>query len=75
MTLDDAIAGKSYRIISVLGDRNVRRRLYDIGFAANSVITVVKRAPFHGAVLVTMRNCSVALRSFVAKYVTVGEIW
>lgn len=74
MTLDSAVEGKYYRIISVSGDKVLRRRLYDIGFVENSVVKIVSRAPFHGAVLVNLRSCTVALRAFVAKSVTVGEI-
>lgn len=73
MTLLNAVEGKTYRILSVCADQTVRRRLLNLGFVENTSVSVVKKAPFRGAVLVSLRGCSVALRSFVASCVTVGE--
>lgn len=73
MTLFNAVEGKTYRILSVCPDQSVGRRLLDLGFVENASVSVVKKAPFRGAILVSLRGSCVALRSFVASCVTVGE--
>ena len=73
MTLLNAVEGKTYRILSVRAAESVRRRLLDLGFVENASVSVVKKAPFRGAVVVSLRGSLIALRSFVASDVTVGE--
>ena len=73
MTLSETETNKSYEIISVNERDKAARRLMDMGFTNGCPVYVSAIAPFGGAVLITLRGCSVALRRDAASLVTVKE--
>ena len=71
MNLLRAQPEKLYKITSINGDGKLRRRLIEIGFTTGSEIYVSAAAPFGGAVLVSVRGFSVAVRGAAAEAVCV----
>ncbi|MDR2201983.1 MAG: ferrous iron transport protein A [Clostridiales bacterium] len=74
MTLLDAAPQTHYVIRSIAGEGFARRRLLDMGFVKKSRIFVAGRAPFCGAVLVSLRGSLIALRADAAATIELGAV-
>lgn len=61
-TLCDFKVGEAGRIVNVLGEGKVRRRLFDMGITAGATVTLRKKAPFGDPLEVTIRNYELSLR-------------
>jgi Fe2+ transport system protein FeoA len=73
--LTEAEAGAVLRILSVAGSREVRQRLFALGFHIGDKITVQGRGPFRGPFLVTnlTTGTCLAIGRIIAKRIQVEE--
>ena len=62
MTLKDVKVGRSGRILSVGGERALRRRLLDMGLTPGTLVTVKKTAPLGDPLELLLRGYVLTLR-------------
>jgi len=74
MTLRDLKIGKSGRVISVGGEKTLRRRLLEMGITPQTVVTVKKTAPMGDPVELVLRGYILTLRLEDAEKIIVEEI-
>lgn len=68
--LDEFKIGETGRIVSVDGEKRLRRRLLDMGVTYNTVITLVKKAPLGDPLQVSLRGYELTLRKEEAAMIT-----
>ena len=61
-SLKDFRIGESGKVVSVDGERTIKRRLFDMGVTPNTKITLRKRAPLGDPLEVTLRGYELTLR-------------
>ena len=61
-SLKDFKIGESGKVVSVDGERTIKRRLFDMGVTPNTKITLRKRAPLGDPLEVTLRGYELTLR-------------
>ena len=61
-SLKDFKIGETGFVVSVDGERTIKRRLFDMGVTPNTKITLRKRAPFGDPLEVTLRGYELTLR-------------
>lgn len=59
-------------VVSIGGDRELRRRLMELGFCSGTPVDVLRRAPFGDPIEFRIRGYCLSLRDEQAKYVTVN---
>ncbi|MGN6506846.1 MAG: FeoA family protein [Tepidisphaeraceae bacterium] len=59
-------------VVAVEGDRDLRRRLLEMGFCRGVNVEVVRRAPLGDPIEFKLRGYSLSLRGEQAKYVQVS---
>ena len=69
-TLDKFAIGESGVVISVSGERKVKRRLYDMGITNGAEIYLRKKAPLGDPLEVTVRSYELSLRKIEAACIT-----
>lgn len=69
-TLDKFSIGESGVVISVSGERKVKRRLYDMGITNGAEIYLRKKAPLGDPLEVTVRSYELSLRKIEAACIT-----
>ena len=69
-TLDKFSIGESGVVVSVSGERKVKRRLYDMGITNGAEIYLRKKAPLGDPLEVTVRSYELSLRSVEAACIT-----
>ena len=69
-TLDKFSIGESGVVISVSGERKVKRRLYDMGITNGAEIYLRKKAPLGDPLEVTVRSYELSLRKVEAACIT-----
>ncbi len=74
MTLDQMKTGESGVIVEVNCERNLRRRLLDMGLTPKTRIMVRKVAPMGDPIEVCLRGYELTLRREDAKRIIVGEV-
>ncbi|MDR0453292.1 MAG: ferrous iron transport protein A [Deferribacteraceae bacterium] len=74
MTLKDLTIGKSGRVLSVYGEKPLRRRLLEMGITPSTVITVKKAAPMGDPIELLLRGYVLTLRLKDAGMITVEEV-
>ena len=74
MTLRDLRVGQSGRVITVGGEKALRRRLLDMGITPRTTITVKKKAPLGDPVELLLRGYVLTLRLEHAENITVEEV-
>ena len=74
MTLRELKIGKSGRVISVGGEKALRRRLLDMGITPRTVVTVKKAAPLGDPIELLLRGYVLSLRLDDAEKIIVEEI-
>ena len=74
MTLRELGMGKSGRVLSVGGEKVLRRRLLDMGITPHTVITVKKIAPMGDPIELLLREYVLTLRLEDAEKITVEEV-
>ena len=74
MTLRDLGVGKSGRVLTVGGEKALRRRLLDMGITPRTVVCVKKLAPLGDPMELQLRGYVLSLRLEDAGQITVEEI-
>ena len=62
-SLDKFAIGESGKVISVSGERKIKRRLYDMGITNGAEIYLRKKAPLGDPIEVTVRSYELSLRN------------
>ena len=73
MTLKDLGIGKSGRVLTVGGEKALRRRLLDMGITPRTIITIKKAAPMGDPIELLLRGYVLTLRLEDAERITVEE--
>ena len=74
MTLRELNVGKSGRVLTVGGEKVLRRRLLEMGITPRTVITVKKAAPMGDPIELLLRGYVLTLRLEDAEKITVKEV-
>ena len=74
MTLRDLNVGESGRVLSVGGEKALRRRLLEMGITPHTVVTVKKVAPMGDPVELLLRGYVLTLRLEDAEKIIVEEV-
>ena len=74
MTLRELSVGKSGRVLTVGGEKALRRRLLDMGITPRTIITVRKAAPMGDPVELLLRGYVLTIRLEDAKEITIEEV-
>jgi ferrous iron transport protein A len=70
-TLKSLQAGQSARVTAVTADRQLKRRLLDMGIIPGARVNVLGRAPLRDPVSVRISGCTLALRGQEAEGIMV----
>ncbi len=63
--------GESGTVVSVGGDRELRRRLLEMGFCNGAIVQVVRKAPLGDPIEFRLRGYLLSLRSEQARHVMI----
>jgi len=74
MTLKDLSVGKSGVVLTVGGEKALRRRLLDMGITPRTTVTVKKAAPMGDPIELLLRGYVLSLRLADAEKITINEI-
>ncbi len=74
MTLDNVAIGGSCKVVKLLGEGALKRRIMDMGVTKGVVIHVRKVAPLGDPIEVTVRGYELSLRKEEAKNIEVEAI-
>ena len=74
LTLKDLRVGQSGRVLTVGGEKVLRRRLLDMGITPRTVVTVRKTAPMGDPIELLLRGYVLTLRLEDAEKITVEEV-
>ena len=74
MTLKDLGIGKSGKVLSVGGEKVLRRRLMEMGITPRTVVTVEKAAPMGDPIALSLRGYVLALRLEEAEKIEIEGI-
>jgi len=74
MTLKDLKIGKSGLVVTVGGEKPLRRRLLEMGITPRTTITVKKAAPMGDPIELLLRGYVLSLRLAEAEKITVQEV-
>ena len=74
MTLNELNIGKSGRVLTVGGEKVLRRRLLDMGITPRTIITVKKAAPMGDPIELLLRGYVLSLRLEDAEKITIEDI-
>jgi Fe2+ transport system protein FeoA len=74
MTLKDLKIGNSGRVLTVGGEKVLRRRLLDMGITPRTIVTVKKAAPLGDPIELLLRGYVLSLRLDDAEKITVEEV-
>ena len=61
------------QVLSVTGDRDLRRRLLEMGFCNGAHVEVVRRAPLGDPIEFRLRGYHLSLRADQAQYVLISQ--
>ena len=74
MTLKDLSVGKSGRVLTVGGEKTLRRRLLEMGITPGTTVKVKKTAPLGDPVELLLRGYVLTVRLEDAEKITVEEV-
>lgn len=74
-TLDKVDIGKKVEVISINGEKAIKRRIMDMGIIKGSEIFIRKVAPLGDPLELTVRNYELSIRMSDAANINVKEIW
>lgn len=74
MTLNDAKINQEVRILAILGEKSIRRRLMDMGLTKKQVIMIKKVAPLGDPIEIRVRGYDLSLRKADAKNIEVEPV-
>ncbi len=66
--------GERGRVIRVVGEGAVRRRLFDMGITPGAVVTMRKTAPLGDPIEITVRGYQLSIRKVEADSVVVDRV-
>jgi ferrous iron transport protein A len=72
--LSELSAGRAAQVVSVSGDRELRRRLLEMGFCNGARVELVRRAPLGDPIEFRLRGYLLSLRNEQAQHVLVKPI-
>ena len=72
--LSELTAGRAAEVLSVSGDRELRRRLLEMGFCNGARVELVRRAPLGDPIEFRLRGYLLSLRNEQAQHVLVKTI-
>ncbi len=72
-TLDTFAPGDSGKIVSVLGEGRIRRRLFDMGLTPGAEVYLRKKAPLGDPIEITLRGYELSLRKDEAKNIVLEK--
>lgn len=73
-TLRDLRVGQSGKVVTVGGEKTLRRRLLDMGITPRTIVTVRKAAPMGDPVELLLRGYVLTIRLDDAEKITVEEM-
>ena len=73
-TLAQLADGSSGTVVAVGGDRDLRRRLLEMGLCNGAVVRAVRRAPLGDPIEFLVRGYHLSLRSEQARHVRIAPI-
>ncbi len=74
MTLDNVAIGDSCKVVKLLGEGALKRRIMDMGVTKGVTIKVRKVAPLGDPIEVTVRGYELSLRKEEAKNIEVEDL-
>jgi len=74
MTLKDLAIGKSGLVLTVGGEKILRKRLLEMGITPRTTVTVKKAAPMGDPIELLLRGYVLSLRLAEAEKITIQEI-
>lgn len=74
MTLKDLKIGNSGRVITVGGEKALRRRLLEMGITPRTIVTVKKAAPMGDPIELLLRGYVLTLRLEDAERIAIEEV-
>lgn len=74
MTLNDAKINQEVRILAILGEKSIRRRLMDMGLTKKQIIMIKKVAPLGDPIEIRVRGYDLSLRKADAKNIEVEPV-
>ena len=74
MKLNEIQVGKSGRVLTVGGEKSLRRRLLEMGITPRTIVTVTKVAPMGDPLKLKLRGYVLTLRLEDAGKITVAEV-
>ncbi len=74
MTLDNVAIGSSCKVVKLLGEGALKRRIMDMGVTKGVVIKVRKVAPLGDPIEVTVRGYELSLRKEEAANIEVEDL-
>ena len=73
MNLRDLPIGKSGRVLTVGGEKALRRRLLDMGITPRTTVKIIKTAPLGDPIEILLRGYVLTLRLDDAEKITIEE--
>ena len=70
-TMDEMVVGQTAIVVSVNGERKIKRRLFDMGITNNTEIYLRKKAPLGDPIEITLRGYELTLRKDEANMVVI----
>lgn len=70
----DIKVGKHYKVKHIIGDNLIKKRLNSLGIIENCEISIYKKAPLGGPIVLKVANYSIALRRNIFKNMIIEEI-
>lgn len=74
MTLRDAEVNKSYRVLKIVGQGPLKRRIMDMGITKGIEILIRKVAPLGDPIQINLRNYELSLRKKDGEMILIEEI-
>lgn len=68
-TLKEFVPGESGKVISVMADKAVRRRLFDMGLTPGASVTLLKFAPLGDPIELNVRGYRLSIRKAEASQI------
>lgn len=74
MTKDSKIEiGKHYRVKNILGDKLLKKRLNSLGIIENCEISIYKKTPLGGPIVLKVADSVIAIRKNIFKKIITEE--
>lgn len=74
MTLDQLSRNQKAKIITILGSKKLRIRLFEMGLTPGTIIYIQKIAPMKDPIEIHVRNYVLAFRKSIAEMIVVEVI-